>query len=40
MQKSVVFVKKNLKKLKETKNIVQLEITVSIQKHIEVLRIA
>ena len=40
MQKSVVFVKKNLKKLKETKNIVQLEITVSIQEHIEVLRIA
>ena len=40
MQKSVVFVKKNLKKLKETKNIVQLEITVSIQEHIEVQRIA
>ena len=40
MQKSVVFVKKNLKKLKETKNIVQLEITVIIQEHTEVLRIA
>ena len=40
MQKSVIFVEKNLKKLKETKNIVQLEITVIIQEHIEVLRIA
>ena len=40
MQQSVVFVKINLKKLEETKNIVQLEITVIIQDHIEVLRIA
>ena len=40
MQQSVVFVKINLKKLEETKNIVQLEITVIIQDHIEMLRIA
>ena len=41
MQKYVIFVKKNLKiDIQETNNMVKLEITVIIQKNIEVLRIA
>ena len=41
MQKSIIFVKKNLKiNIKKIKNIVKLEITAIIQGNIEVLRIA
>ena len=41
MQKSVIFVKKNLKvNMWQIKNIVKLEIIVIIQGNIEVLRIA
>ena len=40
MQKSVIFVKKNVKiNIRKIKNIVKLEIIVIIQRNIEVLRI-
>ena len=41
MQKSVIFLKKNLKiNIRKIKNIVKLEIIVTIQENIEVLHIA
>ena len=41
MQKSVIFVQKNLKiNISKTKNIVKLQIIITIQGNIEVLRIA
>ena len=41
MQKSVIFVQKNLKiNISKTKNIVKLQIIIIIQGNIEVLRIA